>query len=138
MFSLYCWVSDLIELLNNVFFLFSGQSSKEEPHIPNQLQSLLSSVNTARPPLVQKIYEEVTNIWINVHDIMHVVESETSDDVITFIFASQVSKYRHLYYVQTRLLRGGGGGGIDCEEAIDDSECTMRPITTGDWEVLGN
>lgn len=91
-------------------------------------QQLWRQIFNSKEKLTQKIFEESSEIWINVHDIMHVISNESNDDVISFIFASQQTNFRHLYYIQTKL-------GEAQSEAHD--HCLAIPLTSGDWEVLG-
>ena len=91
-------------------------------------QQLWREMFNNKEKLTQKIYEESSDIWINVHDIMHVISNESNDDVISFIFASQQTNFRHLYHVQTKL-------GEAQRETHD--QCLAIPLTSGPWEVLG-
>ena len=47
---------------------------------------------------------------------------------MSFIFGSQQTNYRHLYYIQTKL-------GETQRETYD--QCLAIPLTSGTWEVLG-
>uniref|UniRef100_A0A8C5SWD7 dipeptidyl-peptidase IV n=1 Tax=Laticauda laticaudata TaxID=8630 RepID=A0A8C5SWD7_LATLA len=64
-------------------------------------QKLIDAVPDSITPLV--IYEETTDIWINIHDIFHVFP-QTQEDVVEFIFASECKTgFRHLYRISTVL-----------------------------------
>eukprot|EP00061_Rhincodon_typus_P019042 g48480.t1 len=95
---------------------------------PVERQKLVESVPDSVTPLI--IYEETTDIWINV-----------KDDEIQFIFASECKTgFRHLYKITTILeeckyKRSSGG-----YPSPDDFKCPIKeelPLTGGDWEVLG-
>ncbi|XP_069767937.1 dipeptidyl peptidase 8-like isoform X2 [Narcine bancroftii] len=101
-------------------------------------QKLMESVPDNITPLI--IYEETTDIWINVHDILHILP-QTKEDEIQFIFASECkTSFRHLYKITTVLeeskyKRSSGGN-----PSPDDFKCPVKedlPLTSGDWEVLG-
>ncbi|XP_072889284.1 dipeptidyl peptidase 8-like isoform X2 [Hemitrygon akajei] len=101
-------------------------------------QKLMESVPDSITPLI--IYEETTDIWINVHDILHIFP-QTKEDEIQFIFASECKTgFRHLYKITTVLeeskyKRSSGGS-----PSPDDFKCPIKeelPLTSGDWEVLG-
>uniref|UniRef100_A0A8C0HAU2 dipeptidyl-peptidase IV n=1 Tax=Chelonoidis abingdonii TaxID=106734 RepID=A0A8C0HAU2_CHEAB len=96
-------------------------------------QKLIDAVPDSVTPLI--IYEETTDIWINIHDIFHVFP-QTRQDKIEFIFASECQTgFRHLYKItsvlkESRYKRSCGG----------DFKCPIKEelaITSGEWEVLG-
>lgn len=66
------------------------------------------------------LLEERTQVWINVHDVLHFLESE-SDQVIDLIWANESAGYRHLYYYQINKFTG------QCINQV--------PLTSGNWEV---
>ncbi|CAM5145854.1 unnamed protein product [Eretmochelys imbricata] len=101
-------------------------------------QKLIDAVPDSVTPLT--IYEETTDIWINIHDIFHVF-SQTRQDEIEFIFASECQTgFRHLYKIisvlkESRYKRSCGG-----LPAPSDFKCPIKEelaITSGEWEVLG-
>uniref|UniRef100_A0A8C0HII7 dipeptidyl-peptidase IV n=1 Tax=Chelonoidis abingdonii TaxID=106734 RepID=A0A8C0HII7_CHEAB len=75
-------------------------------------QKLIDAVPDSVTPLI--IYEETTDIWINIHDIFHVFP-QTRQDKIEFIFASECQTgFRHLYKItsvlkESRYKRSCGG-----------------------------
>ncbi|ETE57634.1 Dipeptidyl peptidase 8, partial [Ophiophagus hannah] len=101
-------------------------------------QKLIDAVPDSVTPLV--IYEETTDIWINIHDIFHVFP-QTQEDVVEFIFASECKTgFRHLYRISTVLKESKyrrSSGGLP---APRDFLCHVKeelPLTSGEWEVLG-
>ncbi|XP_006831589.1 PREDICTED: dipeptidyl peptidase 8 isoform X1 [Chrysochloris asiatica] len=101
-------------------------------------QRLIESVPDSVTPLI--IYEETTDIWINIHDIFHVFPQRHEDE-IEFIFASECKTgFRHLYKItsvlkESRYKRSSGG-----LPAPSDFKCPVKEeiaITSGEWEVLG-
>uniref|UniRef100_A0AAR2LMH4 dipeptidyl-peptidase IV n=1 Tax=Pygocentrus nattereri TaxID=42514 RepID=A0AAR2LMH4_PYGNA len=72
------------------------------------------------------IHEEVTDIWINVHDIFYPF-NQTNNDEITFLWVNESKTgFCHLYRV-TSLLQP------------DDFKCPIKEevtLTSGEWEVL--
>uniref|UniRef100_A0A8B9TMI0 dipeptidyl-peptidase IV n=1 Tax=Anas platyrhynchos TaxID=8839 RepID=A0A8B9TMI0_ANAPL len=96
-------------------------------------QKLIDTVPDSVTPFI--IYEETTDIWINIHDIFYVFP-QTHEDEIEFIFASECKTgFRHLYKVtsvlkESKYKRSSGG----------DFKCPIKEeiaITSGEWEVLG-
>lgn len=101
-------------------------------------QRLIESVPDSVTPLI--IYEETTDIWINIHDIFHVFP-QTHEDEIEFIFASECKTgFRHLYKITSILKESKykrSSGGLP---APSDFKCPIKEevaITSGEWEVLG-
>uniref|UniRef100_T1DN93 dipeptidyl-peptidase IV n=1 Tax=Crotalus horridus TaxID=35024 RepID=T1DN93_CROHD len=101
-------------------------------------QKLMDAVPDSITPLI--IYEETTDIWINIHDIFHIFP-QIHEDVIEFIFASECKTgFRHLYKISTLLKESKykrSSGGLP---APSDFLCHVKeelPITSGEWEVLG-
>uniref|UniRef100_A0A669PBC1 dipeptidyl-peptidase IV n=1 Tax=Phasianus colchicus TaxID=9054 RepID=A0A669PBC1_PHACC len=101
-------------------------------------QKLINAVPDSVTPLI--IYEETTDIWINIHDIFYVFP-QTHEDEIEFIFASECKTgFRHLYKIvsvlkESKYKRSSGG-----LPAPSDFKCPIKEeiaITSGEWEVLG-
>lgn len=89
-------------------------------------------------PLV--IYEETTDIWINIHDVLHFFP-QTREDEIQFLFASECKTgFRHLYRI-TSILRAAGSGRAGADLlGLSDFRCPIKEevaVTSGEWEVLG-
>ncbi|XP_032906519.1 dipeptidyl peptidase 8 isoform X3 [Amblyraja radiata] len=101
-------------------------------------QKLMESVPDNVTPLI--IYEETTDIWINVHDILHILP-QTKEDEIQFIFASECKTgFRHLYKITTVLEESKYKRSCGGYPSPDDFKCPIKqelPLTSGDWEVLG-
>ncbi|XP_031811221.1 dipeptidyl peptidase 8 isoform X2 [Sarcophilus harrisii] len=101
-------------------------------------QKLIDSVPDYVTPLI--IYEETTDIWINIHDIFYVFP-QSHEDEIEFIFASECKTgFRHLYKITSILKESKykrSNGGLP---APSDFKCPIKEeiaITSGEWEVLG-
>uniref|UniRef100_A0A8C7JF82 dipeptidyl-peptidase IV n=1 Tax=Oncorhynchus kisutch TaxID=8019 RepID=A0A8C7JF82_ONCKI len=80
------------------------------------------------------IYEEITDIWINVHDIFYPF-IQTNDDEITFLWANESKTgFCHLYKVTTLLQQGFYWLFLS-----EDFKCPIKEevtLTSGEWEVL--
>ncbi|PVD36403.1 hypothetical protein C0Q70_03386 [Pomacea canaliculata] len=63
----------------------------------------MHSFDHSKYPPVQCIYEETSSIWINVHDVLHFFPQEFENQ-ISFLWSSQKSGYRHLYYVTSQVI----------------------------------
>ncbi|XP_075146421.1 dipeptidyl peptidase 9 [Haematobia irritans] len=50
---------------------------------------------------LQVIYTQVSESWINVHDLLHFLE--ITDTTVTFLWASEETGFRHLYLVTSSL-----------------------------------
>ncbi|XP_075431453.1 dipeptidyl peptidase 8 isoform X2 [Ascaphus truei] len=105
---------------------------------PQERQRLPDSVPDSVTPLV--IYEETTDIWINIHDILHFFP-QTRDDEIQFLFASECrTGFRHLYRITSGLRAGGASRGNADLLGLSDFRCPVKEevaVTSGEWEVLG-
>ncbi|KAH0620092.1 hypothetical protein JD844_014680 [Phrynosoma platyrhinos] len=101
-------------------------------------QKLMDAVPDSVTPFI--IYEETTDIWINIHDIFHVFP-QTCEDVIEFIFASECrTGFRHLYRITTVLKESRYKRSYGGLPTPSDFLCPIKeelPITSGEWEVLG-
>ncbi|KAM4746824.1 dipeptidyl peptidase 8 isoform 2-T2 [Rhinophrynus dorsalis] len=105
---------------------------------PPERLRLSDSMTDSVTPLV--IYEETTDIWINIHDILHFFP-QTRDDEIQFLFATECKTgFRHLYRI-TSVLRTGGTGRAGADLlGLSDFRCPIKEevaVTSGEWEVLG-
>ncbi|CAO3571878.1 unnamed protein product [Mortierella alpina] len=76
---------------------------------------------------IRVIYEEQSDYWINVTDIMHIFPREdrpladiTDEDAIQFVISSERTGFRHLY-LATHSIRSGS---------------TLVPITAGQYQVV--
>ncbi|XP_013399764.1 dipeptidyl peptidase 9 isoform X1 [Lingula anatina] len=92
---------------------------------------------------VQVIYQETSNTWVNVHDILHFFPEEKSQ--VSFIWASEKTGHRHLYLVTSKLHHGQENGvERGANGMVDDHSGYLQPcvlsavaLTSGDWEVMG-
>uniref|UniRef100_A0A671UHZ8 dipeptidyl-peptidase IV n=1 Tax=Sparus aurata TaxID=8175 RepID=A0A671UHZ8_SPAAU len=91
---------------------------------PVQRQESLAAVPGNTQPYI--IYEETTDVWINVHDIFYPF-IQTTEDEFTFIWINESKTgFSHLYKI-TSLLQPG------------DFKCAIKEevtLTSGEWEVL--
>uniref|UniRef100_A0A671VBD8 dipeptidyl-peptidase IV n=1 Tax=Sparus aurata TaxID=8175 RepID=A0A671VBD8_SPAAU len=87
------------------------------------------------------IYQETSDIWINVHDIFYPF-IQTSDDEITFITVNESKTgFCHLYKITSVLQRGNYDWAKGYNHSNDDFKCPVKEevtVTSGDWEVLAN
>uniref|UniRef100_A0A4W6D8V7 dipeptidyl-peptidase IV n=2 Tax=Lates calcarifer TaxID=8187 RepID=A0A4W6D8V7_LATCA len=113
-------------LLPPAFFIPANQDKTSR-------QESLETLGDTVHPLI--IYEETSDIWINVHDIFHPF-IQTSDDEITFITVNESKTgFCHLYKITSVLQRGS------YHWAKDDFKCPVKEevtVTSGEWEVLAN
>uniref|UniRef100_A0A8D0CZR6 dipeptidyl-peptidase IV n=1 Tax=Sander lucioperca TaxID=283035 RepID=A0A8D0CZR6_SANLU len=91
---------------------------------PAQRQESVEAVPKNTQPYI--IYEETTDVWINVHDIFYPF-IQTTEDEFTFIWVNESKTgFSHLYKI-TSLLQPG------------DFKCAVKEevtLTSGEWEVL--
>lgn len=59
----------------------------------------------------QVIYTQVSDSWINVHDLLHFLE--ITDNTVTFLWASEETGYRHLYLITSSLCAKAMNGCND-------------------------
>uniref|UniRef100_A0A4W3JUY0 dipeptidyl-peptidase IV n=1 Tax=Callorhinchus milii TaxID=7868 RepID=A0A4W3JUY0_CALMI len=87
------------------------------------------------------IYEEVTDIWINVHDIFYPFV-QTKDEEISFIWANESQTgFCHLYRITAvDPTNSRGCAGLTVTSLfLDDFKCPIKEeiaLTCGEWEVL--
>ncbi|CAH2292829.1 dipeptidyl peptidase 9 isoform X1 [Pelobates cultripes] len=86
------------------------------------------------------IYEERSDIWVNIHDIFHPLPQEV-DSEISFICGSESQTgFCHLYLVTSVLQTDQRNWSEFPLPSTDTFKCHVReevPLTSGDWEVLG-
>uniref|UniRef100_A0A8C2X5P8 dipeptidyl-peptidase IV n=1 Tax=Cyclopterus lumpus TaxID=8103 RepID=A0A8C2X5P8_CYCLU len=103
----------------------------------NRHESLEALGDTVHPFI---IYQETSDIWINVHDIFHPF-IQTSDDDISFIAVNESKTgFCHLYKI-TSVLQQGIYAPVFSPLSPDDFKCPVKEevtITSGEWEVLAN
>uniref|UniRef100_A0A673CBY6 dipeptidyl-peptidase IV n=1 Tax=Sphaeramia orbicularis TaxID=375764 RepID=A0A673CBY6_9TELE len=102
---------------------------------PAQRQESLEALPRNTQPYI--IYEETTDVWINVHDIFYPF-IQTTEDEFTFIWVNESKTgFSHLYKITSQLQPGSdrsfkGTSTLYFKCAIKE-EVTL---TTGEWEVL--
>ncbi|KAM8940315.1 dipeptidyl peptidase 9 isoform 2-T2 [Pelodytes ibericus] len=86
------------------------------------------------------IYEERSNIWVNVHDIFHPLPQD-KDNELCFIHSSESQTgYCHLYLVTSVLQTNQRDWTRLSLTNTDTFKCHIREevaLTSGEWEVLG-
>uniref|UniRef100_A0A8C5U4Q2 dipeptidyl-peptidase IV n=1 Tax=Malurus cyaneus samueli TaxID=2593467 RepID=A0A8C5U4Q2_9PASS len=85
------------------------------------------------------IYEETTDVWINVHDIFYpFIQPEGEEEELCFIRANECKTgFCHLYRV-TAILKEGSDL-FSWSFLADDFKCPIKEeiaLTGGEWEVL--
>ncbi|KAK1152553.1 dipeptidyl peptidase 9 isoform X1 [Acipenser oxyrinchus oxyrinchus] len=102
-----------------------------------QRQDYVDAVPDSVHPFI--IYEEVTDIWINVHDIFYPF-LQTKDDEITFIWVNESKTgFCHLYRITSSLQPGSYQWSRDYSHSEGDFKCPIKEevtLTSGEWEVL--
>ncbi|XP_071395838.1 dipeptidyl peptidase 9-like [Centroberyx affinis] len=105
---------------------------------PAGRQQSLEALRDVQPFI---IYEETSDIWINVHDIFHPF-IQTSDEEITFITVNESKTgFCHLYKITAVLQQGHYDWSGGYTNAEDDFKCPIKEeltLTSGEWEVLAN
>ncbi|XP_074661290.1 dipeptidyl peptidase 9-like [Tubulanus polymorphus] len=116
-----------------------------ETVVPSSRQQQQQQQCEAEPIYIVK--RETSDIWINVHDIFHVL-SIGNDNEISFLWISEQTGYRHLYRVTSKLIAWEQqqqrypvsmetDSATADDDKVDDSVIEEVALTTGDWEVIG-
>ncbi|KAJ8913762.1 hypothetical protein NQ315_002442 [Exocentrus adspersus] len=91
-------------------------------------------------PIVQVIYSQESNIWVNVHDLLYILPSSDNNEV-QFIWASEDSGFRHLYLITSQIMPYMNGITESTEPMdyvfLQPKLLSKVVLTSGDWEVLG-
>ncbi|KAK9409004.1 dipeptidyl peptidase 9 [Crotalus adamanteus] len=87
------------------------------------------------------VYEEVTNVWINVHDIFYpFAQPEGEEEELTFLRANECQTgFCHLYRVTAILQRKTYDWTQPYLPSKGDFKCPLKEeaaLTSGEWEVL--
>ncbi|XP_063439501.1 dipeptidyl peptidase 9-like isoform X1 [Mytilus trossulus] len=92
--------------------------------------------NMNYPPL-QVIYEDFSDVWVNVHDNLHFLPTQSSSEVV-FVWSTEKSGYRHLYKVTSKLKNCDNyKSALDLiEDVLEPDIIEETPLTSGDWEVI--
>nr|XP_057928548.1 dipeptidyl peptidase 9-like isoform X1 [Doryrhamphus excisus] len=103
---------------------------------PQRLQRLDAPGDTVHPLI---IYQQTSDIWINVHDIFHPF-IQSSDEEFTFITVNESKTgFCHLYKVTAVLERGSYNWNRGYTHSADNFKCPIKEevaLTSGEWEVL--
>lgn len=86
---------------------------------------------------IQVIWSQASTTWINIHDLFEFIEM--TDKQITFIWASEETKFRHLYLVTSQFQQPTDTNGAQHNEVVFTVPHITSKIalTSGEWEVLG-
>ncbi|XP_062452148.1 dipeptidyl peptidase 9 isoform X2 [Rhea pennata] len=109
------------------------------PESEEQRAEFAKTVPENVQPLV--IYEETTDVWINVHDIFYpFIQPEGEEEELCFIRANECKTgFCHLYRVTAVLKQGSYDWVQPYVHSEDDFKCPIKEevaLTCGDWEVL--
>lgn len=95
----------------------------------------METIQSQKYPNLHVIHEDSSEIWVNVHDILHFLPSET-ENVINFLWLSEKSGYRHLYKISSKLATEQVLGQSELHDDVLRCECsTVMAVTSGEWEV---
>lgn len=118
-----------------------GDASPPHAETPSTQQHAKTTSST---PIVQVIYAQESPVWINVHDLLHFLPTNTPDHC-RFVWANQDTGYRHLYVVTAKIQQVADMTDVT-SATIDELEpdfVFLQPkilskvaLTSGEWEVL--
>ncbi|KAK1896950.1 Dipeptidyl peptidase 9 [Dissostichus eleginoides] len=115
-----------------------GPAAAAPPAEASRQESLEALGDSVHPFI---IYQETSDIWINVHDIFNPLV-QTSDEEITFVTVNESKTgFCHLYKITSMLQRGSYAWANGYTHSEDDFKCPVKEevtITSGEWEVLAN
>ncbi|KAL5019615.1 hypothetical protein ScPMuIL_002507 [Solemya velum] len=112
-------------------------------HTEMEDEGVVTYTNGSHPP-IQVIYEDMSEIWTNVHDILYFFPQE-SENEISFLWSSEKSGYRHLYKITSRFqTRDDQYVPLSAVDLMDRDESVVYAkvvkevtLTSGEWEVAG-
>ncbi|XP_053386978.1 dipeptidyl peptidase 9-like [Mercenaria mercenaria] len=95
----------------------------------------MEATQSEKYPNLHVIHEDASEIWVNVHDILHFLPGESQNE-INFIWMSERSGFRHLYKISSKLASQQVLGQSELHDDVLRCECsTVTAITSGEWEV---
>ncbi|KAM9384560.1 dipeptidyl peptidase 9-like [Pholidichthys leucotaenia] len=100
-------------------------------------ESLEALGDTVHPFIV---YQESSDVWINVHDIFHPFV-QTSDEFTFLTVNESKTGFCHLYKITSLLQKGSYNWANGYTHSEDDFMCPIKEevtVTSGEWEVLAN
>uniref|UniRef100_A0A673GHD7 dipeptidyl-peptidase IV n=1 Tax=Sinocyclocheilus rhinocerous TaxID=307959 RepID=A0A673GHD7_9TELE len=108
-------------------------ASVEDPQWEEHVEAMPEGVQ----PFI--IYEELTDIWINVHDIFYPF-IQTTNDKISFLWVNESQTgFCHLYRIASFFQPGCHQWSREYSPTEDDFKCQIEEevaLTNGEWEVL--
>ncbi|CAG2055064.1 unnamed protein product [Timema podura] len=130
---------------------------------PPNVYKLDTNLNPTTPvgQLIQVIYTQTCDIWINVNDLLYFFPPASGTGEckgeVKFLWASEETGYRHLYLITAHVPGVANGVGADSPDNLESEHDTLvsstlhfvrsvflQPrfgqkvaLTAGDWEVLG-
>ncbi|XP_037679900.1 dipeptidyl peptidase 9 isoform X4 [Choloepus didactylus] len=86
------------------------------------------------------VYEEVTDVWINVHDIFYPFPQAEGEEELCFLRANECKTgFCHLYKVTAVLKQSSYDWMEPLSPGEDEFKCPIKEeiaLTSGEWEVL--
>ncbi|XP_060037931.1 dipeptidyl peptidase 9 isoform X2 [Erinaceus europaeus] len=108
------------------------------PEDEAQRRALAAALPHTAQPYV--IYEEVTDVWINVHDIFYPFPQSEGAEELCFLKADECKTgFCHLYKVTALLRPRGYDWTQPLSPGEDEFKCPILEevaLTSGEWEVL--
>ncbi|XP_060524542.1 dipeptidyl peptidase 9 [Cylas formicarius] len=103
------------------------------------LNSTCKMSNISGNPIVQVLYSQDSQLWVNVHDLLYFLPLENNE--VKFIWANEDSGYRHLYLVTSQIMPHTNG--VTESPQLTDyvflapKIVSKVQLTMGEWEVMG-
>ncbi|XP_030751892.1 dipeptidyl peptidase 9 [Sitophilus oryzae] len=136
----YIWVQLLDRRQQHLELVLLSLSNftQDLPYFNNSSCKMNNSVSDS--PIVQVIYRQDSQYWINVHDLLYFLPSDDHNEV-KFIWANEDTGYRHLYLI-TAQISSMANGVTEASQSTDyvflAPKITSKvQLTSGDWEVMG-
>ncbi|KAI9488724.1 Alpha/Beta hydrolase protein [Zychaea mexicana] len=92
-----------------------------------------------KPTHFEVLWEEYSDVWINVSDGYYFLQQPSMDDCTEFIWSSEMSGFRHLYFVRRRKNRSpknnsncNGSNRLLEKEEEKEEENLVQQLTYGD------
>nr|CAD7590220.1 unnamed protein product [Timema genevievae] len=142
----YVWVQLLDRRQQRLELVLLSVDNFTEP--PPNVYKLDTNLNPTTPvgQLIQVIYTQTCDIWINVNDLLYFFPPASGTGEckgeVKFLWASEETGYRHLYLITAHVPGVANGVGADSPDNLESVFLQPRfgqkvALTAGDWEVLG-
>lgn len=91
-------------------------------------------------PAVQILLTENSDVWINIHDVLH-FSSQIDDNSVSFVWASEKAGFRHLFFITCDISSKSYHDDDDnvtdlVPNCVKSNAVYEVQLTSGDWEVL--